>query len=284
MSNGTKIAGVIGCPIAHSLSPLIHNHWLRTLHIDGTYIAMAVVREDFSRTIEGLHCAGFVGLNVTLPHKQAAFAVAGKLDEAAQATGAVNLQLLYPDGLLEGRNTDVEGLHASLVEEFGPKVVSGRVAIVLGAGGAARSAVVALGQLGASEIRILNRNVSRAESLAATLQPHFTAKLEPLPWGEWVDAAKDAALLVNATSGGMRDGPALDVSPMELPADAAVYDLVYNPLQTDLVKQAKERGRKAANGLGMLLHQAAPSFAAFYGVKPTITPELRRELEQALSR
>jgi shikimate dehydrogenase len=283
VSNGAKLAGVIGWPLAHSLSSLIHKHWLRALSIDGAYIALPVVREDFSRVIDGLRRAGFVGLNVTLPHKQAAFAISDTVDETARLTGAVNLLLLHPTGGISGQNTDVEGLHASLVEEFGNGVVSGRLAVVLGAGGAARAAAAALDRLGAGEVRILNRNVARAENLAATLQPYLRARLVPIPRDAWANAAKGAALLVNATSAGTRGKPALDISLEELPPGAAAYDLVYNPLETDLVREARARGHKAAGGLGMLLYQAVPSFAAFYGVKPTITPELRGALERALS-
>lgn len=283
MSDAATLAGVIGWPIAHSLSPLIHKHWLSALDIDGSYIALPVVREDFSRAVDGLRRTGFVGFNVTLPNKQAAFAISNTQDEAARLTGAANLLLLRSDGQIEGRNTDVEGLRTSLVEEFGPDVAAGRIAVVLGAGGAARATIVAVNQLGASEIRILNRNVSRAEGTAAALRPHLRARLEPLSLGEWVDAANDAALLVNATSAGMRGIAPLQISLEGLPAGAAVYDLVYNPLETELVKGARMRGHKTANGLGMLLHQAVPAFEAFYGVKPTITPELYRELEQALS-
>jgi shikimate dehydrogenase len=283
VSNGAKLAGVIGWPIAHSLSPLIHNHWLSALDIDGAYVALPVVREEFSRAIDGLRRAGFVGLNVTLPHKQAAFAISDTVDEAARLTGAVNLLLLHPNGCISGRNTDVDGLHASLVEEFGDGFVAGSVAVVLGAGGAARAAAAALNRLGAGEVRILNRNVARAQSLATALQPDLSAKLVPTSWNELANATKDAVLLVNATSAGTRGKPALDISLDELPAGAAAYDLVYNPLETDLVTKARARGHKAAGGLGMLLYQAVPSFAAFYGVKPTITPELRGALERALS-
>ena len=283
MSDAPKLAGVIGWPVGHSLSPRIHNHWLRSMHIDGAYVALPVKREDFSRVIEGLRRAGFVGVNVTLPHKQAGFAIADVLDDAATATGAVNLLLFHGSGRIEGRNTDVEGLRASLIEEFGPQVAAGHIAVVLGAGGAARAAVMALDQLGAKEIRIVNRNTARVAGCVATLQPHLNASLTPMAWGEWESVSKDMALLVNAASGGMRGASDLDVSLDELPGSAAVYDLVYNPRETDLLKRAQARGHKVAGGLGMLLQQAAPSFAAFYGVKPTITPELRTELEPAIA-
>lgn len=277
-----RIAGVIGWPVGHSLSPRIHGYWLRSLKIDAAYAALPAPPEDFSRAIEGLRRAGFAGLNVTLPHKHAAFAIAETLDDAARATGAVNL-LLFRHGRVEGRNTDVEGLRASLVEEFGADIVNGAIAVVLGAGGAARAAAVALDRLGAKEIRFANRNPGRARTLAADLQPHLKAALVAIPWTEGTSAIEDAVLLVNATSAGMQGGPALDVSLETLPSGAAVYDVVYTPLETGLVRRAKARGLRAATGLGMLLNQAAPSFAAFYGVAPSITPELRHALAQALS-
>jgi shikimate dehydrogenase len=280
---GTKLAGAIGWPIAQSLSPHIHSHWLRELGLDGAYVPLPVAREDFARAIDGLRRAGFVGLNVTLPHKQAAFAISDRLDEAAQLTGAVNLVLFGQDGRIEGRNTDVEGLRDSIVEEFGANIVNGKTVVVLGAGGAARSAVIALEQLGAVKIYLVNRDELRAKNLAAELQPRTKSVIVPLGWDQWPRALEHTTLLVNATTGGMQGAAALDISLNGLPAEAAVYDLVYNPVETELVKNARAQGHRAANGLGMLLHQAIPAFAAFYGVTPRLIPELRAELEQVLS-
>ena len=281
--SGTRVAGVVGWPVAHSLSPSIHNYWLRELGIDGAYVALPVAREDFSPAVHALRHAGFAGLNVTLPHKQAAFAVADRLDEAAQLTGAVNLLLFGTDGRIEGRNTDVAGLRESVVEEFGPGVVNGKTAVVLGAGGAARSAVIALAQLGVATVYLLNRNELRGKNLAAELQPRITSKIVPLGWEQRLRAAEQTSLLVNATSAGMQGEPLLDISLDGLCLNAAVYDLVYNPLETELVKAARVRGLKAANGLGMLMHQAVPAFAAFYGETPRVTPALRIALERTLS-
>ena len=282
--SATKLAGVVGWPVQHSLSPQLHGYWLHEYGMDGAYVPLPVAPEDFSRAVDGLRRAGFAGVNVTVPHKQAAFALAHQLDDTALRTGAVNLLLFGARGTIQGRNTDVLGLCASVREELGPEIVQGKVAMVLGAGGAARAAVLAVAELGAAEIRIVNRTESRAKMLVSDLQPHVQARLVPLGSEGWPQAAQDAGLLVNATSGGMAGAAPLELSLEALPQTAAVCDLVYNPLETELMKQARVRGHKAMNGLGMLMHQAAPAFEAFFGVEPEVTPALRRELEQALAK
>jgi shikimate dehydrogenase len=282
MSDGLRIAGVIGFPIAHSLSPRLHQFWLTELGIAGAYVPLAVAREDFYVVIQGLRHAGFVGVNVTVPHKQAAYAIANTVDKAARKTGAANLLLFRPDRTIHGRNTDVDGLCASLSEEIRSDKINGQVTAVLGASGAARAAVWALDRLSACEIRILNRDLARASNLAAELAPQVSAHLVPLAWSEWNTAAADAMLLVNGTSGGMAGAHPLDFDVGSLRANAAVYDLVYNPLETQLVRQARQRGLVAANGLGMLMHQAVPAFEVFFGARPQVTPALRAHLEAAL--
>jgi shikimate dehydrogenase len=277
-----KVAGIVGWPIEHSASPVLHGFWLDALSIDGAYVPLAARPEDFARVIEGVRLAGLVGLNITAPHKEAAFAVAHDCDAAAVAAGAVNLLVFGKDGRLTGRNTDAAGLAASLSESFGADFLKARIAILLGAGGAARAAVLALDSLGAQEIRILNRHESRASALAVALKPHVNARVMPLAWATWNDAAADAALLVNATRAGMKGVAALDLPLDPLPANACVCDIVYNPLQTDLLKRAAGRGHKTADGLGMLMHQGVPAFEAFFGIKPAVTSELRVTLEQAL--
>jgi shikimate dehydrogenase len=279
ISGRTRLAGVIGDPVAQSLSPRLHAHWLAVNGVDGAYVPLAVARPDFAVAIAGLRAAGFRGINVTVPHKEAAFAFAEQCDAAAQATGAVNL-LVFHNDRIEGRNTDVAGLQHSLVDGLGAKGVQGKPVVLLGAGGAARGAILALGQLGAGEIRIVAR--ARAAALADGLQSATKAKLRGMDWNAWPEAAKDTALLVNATSAGMRGKPALDLSLDPLPKSAAVCDIVYNPLETLLLRDARARGHNVIDGLGMLMHQAAPSFEAFYGVKPAVTPALRLELEEAL--
>jgi shikimate dehydrogenase len=274
-----RLAGVIGWPIGHSLSPKLHAYWLAEHGIDGFYVPLAVRREDFARVVDALIRAGFSGLNVTVPHKEAAYAIAHRSDQAAQGAGAANLLVFGKDGTIDARNTDSAGLRASLNEELGDAAITGRDVALLGAGGAARAAVFSLAALGAREIRIVNRHAARAQAMATTLQPNVISRLSVTAWPA---AAAGVSLLVNATSAGMRGAEALVLELGPLPVGAAVCDLVYNPVETNLIKMAKARGLKTVSGLGMLMHQAVPAFEAFFGVKPTVTPALRRELEAAL--
>jgi len=274
-----KLAGVIGDPIEHSLSPLIHAHWLNAYAIDGAYVPLRVARDQFSRAIEGLRIAGFVGVNVTLPHKEAAFAIADRHDAFARATKAANL-LMFRESRIEAHNTDVEGLQASLAKEAG--VLENTISVVLGAGGAARAAVLALARLGVEEIRVVARNPARGAGLKADLESSVQAKLQVFGWKEWPRAASSATLVVNTTSAGMRGNPPLDLPVDPLPRTAFVCDIVYNPLETAFLKTARRRGHTTIDGLGMLMHQAAPAFAAFFGVMPAVTPALRAELEEVL--
>lgn len=278
----TKLAGVIGWPVGHSLSPRLHGFWLSQYGIDGAYVPLPVRREDFARVVDGLRRAGFAGLNVTIPHKEAAFAIAHDLDAAAKAAGAVNLLLFGDDGRIEGRNTDAAGLAASLSEGLGAESLRGKQVVLVGAGGAARAAILALSGLGAAEIRIVNRNQARAEALAKSFAGRVSAQLVPALWSDWEQTAAGAALLVNATSAGMAGSAPLDLPLDALAKDAAVCDIVYNPLETALLKAARARGLRTVDGLGMLMHQAVPAFAAFYGVTPAVTPALRSALEKAL--
>jgi shikimate dehydrogenase len=281
ISGRAKLAGVMGDPVGHSLSPRIHAHWLRIYGIDGAYVPLPVAKDAFSVAVRGVLAAGFVGLNVTVPHKEAAFAIAERLDPAALACGAVNV-LVFEDGRIEGRNSDSAGLAASVADGLGLEALNGKTVTLLGAGGAARAAIFALSGLGAAEIRVVARNPTRAASLIRNLQPSVPAKLRSFAWNEWPAAASGTALLLNATSAGMRGASPLDLSLDPFPRDAAVCDIVYNPLETALLKNARSRGHQVIDGLGMLMHQAAPAFAAFFGVWPEVTPVLRAELEEAL--
>ena len=279
MKGSARLAGVVGWPIAQSLSPLLHGHWLAEYGIDGAYVPLPVKPEDFAAAMDGLRKSGFRGVNATVPHKEAAFALAERRDEAAGIMGAVNLLVFHEDGI-EGRNTDGFGLAAALGAALGHDCLKGRIVVIWGAGGTARAAVHALSGMGASEIRILNRTKARAEALTGL---KVSAKLAAGDYGLWPQAAKDAALLVQTTSAGMKQTSLLDLSLDGLPADAAVFDAVYNPLETGLLKRAKARGLRTVDGLGMLMHQAVPSFAAFFGVEPAVTPALRNKLEKALT-
>jgi len=283
MTEQMRVAGVMGWPARQSLSPRLHGFWLRELGIDGAYVSLPTRPEDFSTALRGLRLAGFRGVNVTVPHKEAAFALADRLDPVATAAGAVNILAFRGDGGLDGFNADAGGLAASLTQELGGDALRGHPAVLLGAGGAARAAVLALAELGVGEIRILNRHRGRAESLAATLGPRMRTALSAMDLEGWTRAASDAALVVNATSAGMKGAPSLALALDALPAEAAVCDIVYNPLETELLKRARARGLRTIDGLGMLMHQAVPAFREFFGVTPRVTPALRRELEKALA-
>ncbi len=268
----------MGWPISQSLSPRLHGHWLHKHGIKGAYVALPVKPEDFGRAVAAMPLMGFAGANVTVPHKEAAFALVSSVDDDARATGAVNT-LIFENGAVKGMNTDVRGFSASLAEQLGANAASNGPVAVLGAGGAARAIVQALLKAGAPEIRLLNRTKKRAEQLASAF-PHGKIKVEE--WGDWTAALKSAALLINTTSLGMTGKAPLEISIDALPKSGSVADIVYNPLETPLLAAARARGHRAMDGLGMLMHQAAPAFAAWFGVTPQVTPELRAELVKAL--
>jgi shikimate dehydrogenase len=280
LTGAGKLAGVMGWPIAHSLSPVLHGYWLDELKVDGALVPLAVRREDFARVTGSLQRAGFRGVNVTVPHKEAAFALAHSCDAAAKAAGAANLLVFHDDGRIEGRNTDTVGLTESVREAMGG--LQGRTVALLGAGGAARGAVLALDQLGAAKVHILNRHADKAVMLARALQPMVTSDIVPGGLEDWSQIASAADFIINTTSAGMKGNAPLTLDLGKLRDGATVLDIVYNPLETELLKQAKARGHATIDGLGMLMHQAAPSFEAFFGVKPKVTAGLRTRLEQAL--
>ncbi|MEW9806169.1 shikimate dehydrogenase [Mesorhizobium marinum] len=266
-----KKAFVCGHPIAHSRSPKIHGYWLRAYGIAGSYEAIDVAPADAAAFFAGLAQKGFAGGNVTIPHKEAAFAAAVRHDEAAEAIGAVNT-LWFEDGALVGGNTDAAGFAANL-DEHAPGWAGNGPAVVLGAGGASRAVIQALRERGVRDIRVANRTVSRAVELAdrfgATLSAHA---VEAVP-----ELLSDAGLLVNTTAVGMAgkdaDGPVADLA--RLPRHAIVTDIVYVPLETPLLAAAKRRGLKTVDGLGMLLHQAVPGFERWFGRRPEVTDQLR---------
>jgi shikimate dehydrogenase len=264
-------AGVMGWPVGHSRSPALHGHWLQRYRIDGAYVPMAVPPENLASALRALPILGFAGCNLTIPHKEAALAVVDRIDPVARRIGAINTIIVAPDGTLEGRNTDGYGFLASLRAAAPGWVASRGTATVLGAGGAARSILVALIDAGFPEIRLVNRTLSRAAALAAELG----TVVVPLPWESRHEALAGAALLVNTTSQGMVGEAKLDLALDRLPGDAIVSDIVYVPLETPLLAAARERGNPIVDGLGMLLHQARPGFAAWFGIEPEVTPELR---------
>lgn len=275
-----KRAGIIGWPVSHSLSPLLHGYWLREYGIAGEYVRLAAKPEEFADVIARVREKGFAGVNVTVPHKEAAFKLAATQDYAAVEAQAANLLIFRPSGAIEAQNTDTYGLVQSLRAAVN---LTDKTVVMLGAGGAARGAVLALNQLGAARIHILNRHQARAEALAQTLQHKLKARLLPGALLNWPAVAQEASLLINTTSAGMTGHEKLMLDLEPLPPAAAVCDIVYNPLVTELLKNAAARGHMTIDGLGMLMHQAVPSFEAFFGVRPSVTPGLRDALEQALA-
>lgn len=271
-------ACVIGWPIEHSRSPLIHTYWLRRYEIDGSYEKIAVRPEDLPEFLGSLHARGFAGANVTLPHKEEALRAADFADEAANAIGAANALWLDRDGRLCASNSDAFGFITNLNTEAPDWKRGGRPVTVLGGGGAARAILYGLLGEGLTEIRLANRTRDRAEQLAQ----EFGSRVDVVDWELRHVALAGCGLIVNATSLGMTGRPALDLDLTELPVDAVVADLVYHPLETQLLAAARARGSRAVDGLGMLLYQAVPGFERWFGIRPEVTPELRAEVVASL--
>ena len=266
-----KLAGVMGWPVGHSLSPLLHGYWLTTHAIDGAYVPLAVKPEDFAEAVRMLPKLGFAGANVTIPHKQAALAACDELDDVAVRIGAVNTIVVRRDGRLWGTNTDAYGFIENLKAKHPAWDPGAGPAVVIGAGGAARAVVVALLDAGVPSVRLTNRSRERAENLARDLD---AKRIEVIDWDLRGVSLAGAMLLVNTTSLGMTGQPALDLDLAHLPKDAAVYDIVYVPLETDLLKAARAAGHPVIDGIGMLLHQARPGFAAWFGIEPVVDQAL----------
>lgn len=273
----TKRACVIGYPVSHSRSPLVHGFWLREYGIDGRYDRAEVPPHELAEFIAALESRGYVGANVTVPHKEAVFRLARVEDPVAQALGAVNT-LWLEGGRMHGMNTDVAGFLANLDESRPGWDRSLAKAVVLGAGGAARAVIYGLLQRGAAKIVVVNRTLERARELRV----RFKERVAITDWNDET-ALVQACLLVNTTSLGMTGQPALFVDLSPLPADALVTDLVYTPLETPLLAAAKARGLTTADGLGMLLHQAVPGFERWFGVRPKVTKALRDHVLSDLS-
>jgi shikimate dehydrogenase len=272
LSGKATVAGIIGWPVGHSRSPRLHGHWLQRYGIDGAYVPLPVRPDHADRAIRALPLLGFAGANVTVPHKVTALLVSDVVDPAARRIGAVNTLVVQPDGKLHGRNTDAPGFLANLRQLAPQWRAKDGVAVVLGAGGGARAIVAALVDAGVPAVRVVNRSLERAESLAADLG----GPIHVIPWTDRATALGDAALLVNTTILGMTGQPALDLDLDALPPRAVVNDIVYVPLETPLLAEARRRGNPVVDGLGMLLHQARAGFAAWFGVDPVVDDELRR--------
>jgi len=269
------IAGLLGWPVAHSRSPVIHNHWLARYGIPGRYVLFGVPPEKLEAALRGLPVLGLRGCNVTTPHKQAVMPLIDHGDEMARRVGAVNTIVAQPDGSLRGFNNDGNGFVQS-VRDARPdwRPDSGPVTVI-GAGGAARAVVASLAAQGARDVRVVNRTLERAQQMARDYGPPVTA----VPWESRHDVLGDVALLVNSTNQGMAGKPPLDLALDTLARNAIVGDLIYTPPQTPLLAAARARGHTTVNGLGLLLNQARPAFEAWFGVMPEITPELVKAVE-----
>ncbi len=280
MTGAAKLAGIIGWPVAHSRSPVLHGYWLKEHNVDGAYIPMAVKPEHLRRAIQTLPLLGFAGCNLTIPHKEDALRAVDEYEPSAKRAGGVNTIVIRPNGTILGSSTDGFGFIAALRADAPDFSAGAGPAVVLGAGGAARAIVAALLDEGAREVRLVNRTPERAAKLAKELG----GEVRGVPWDARAEALVGASLLVNATSLGMEGQPALDLPLDNLPRAAIVNDIVYVPLETPLLAAARVRGHRCVNGLGMLLHQARPGFAAWFGVQPEVSAGLRQAVLATLIR
>lgn len=272
------LAGVMGWPVMHSRSPMLHNYWFKQHGLAGTYVPLAIRPEGLAAALRALHPLGFAGCNLTIPHKQQAMTIVDEVDEVARKIGAISCVVVRPDGRLSGSNNDCYGFIHSLKQEQPYWRANAGLAVVIGAGGGSRAVCYGLAQEGAKEIRLLNRSFERAQGIAA----EFGGPIKALPWEQRNDALDGAALVVNTTSQGMVGQPALDIKLHRLPTSALVADIIYVPLETPFLAAAHKRGNRTVNGLGMLLHQGRPAWKAWFGIEPEVTAELRAMVERTI--
>ena len=275
-----RLAGVMGWPVDHSLSPALHRFWLRENQLNGFYVPLAVRPENLKKAVLTLPMLGFAGVNLTVPHKEAGVAIVSQVDGVARRVGAVNTLMVLDDGTIEGRNTDGYGFIESLGARADLNILKNRPVAVLGAGGAARAIVVALQDFGVSQIYVINRTLEHAEALSEDIGGEIIV----VNWKERDDVLAEKKLLVNTTTLGMFGQPALEINLGALPTTAIVTDIVYKPLMTPLLEKASLRGNLIVDGLGMLIHQGRPGFGAWFGVEPTASNALRAHLLAAGAR
>ena len=271
----TRIAGVVGHPVRHSLSPVIHNAWIAAAELDAVYLAFAPPEDGFEALVQGLRGQVALGLNVTIPFKERAFALADLRRPAAERAGATNLLLFRPDGRIEADNTDGMGVMGAIAEAGGLATLS--PVVVLGAGGAARSAVLSLLDAGVTGVRLVNRSRERAAAIAA-----LDGRISVLGWDDARYALDGVSAVINATSLGMTGQPPLELELDRAPPTAVVMDMVYRPLKTPLLQAAAARGHPTADGLSMLIAQARPSFEAMFGRPPPAGVDVRALCQQVL--
>jgi shikimate dehydrogenase len=280
MSNPDRflMAGVMGWPVMHSRSPMLHNYWFARHGVAGTYVPLAVRPEGLAAALRALHPLGFSGVNLTIPHKQQAMSIVDEVDKVARSIGAISCVTVRADGSLAGTNNDCFGFIDNIRrEQPGWRADAGPIAVI-GAGGGSRAVCYGLLQEGAREIRLVNRTFARARAIA----DEFGGAIEPLAWERRHDALDGVAMAVNTTSQGMVGNPPLDVRLDRLPAGALVADIIYIPLETPFLAAARARGNRTVNGLGMLLSQGRPAWKAWFGLEPEVTPELRAMIEKTI--
>ena len=272
------LAGVMGWPVMHSRSPMLHNYWFRQHDLAGSYVPLAIRPEGLGAALRALHPLGFAGVNLTIPHKQQALTIVDEVDTVARSIGAISCVVVRPDASLAGTNNDCWGFIQNLRQEQPDWRADAGPIVVIGAGGGSRAVCYGLAQEGAREIRLVNRTFARAKGIA----DEFGAPIDAVPWEQRGDALEGAAMVVNTTSLGMIGQPALDISLDRLPASAIATDIVYIPLETPFLAAARRRGNRTVNGLGMLLNQGRPAWKAWFGVEPEVTAELRTMIERTI--
>ena len=272
------LAGVMGWPVMHSRSPMVHNYWFEKHGLAGRYLPLAIRPEHLAGALRGLHPLGFAGVNITIPHKQEAMKIVHEVDALAKSIGAISCVMVRPDGSLAGTNNDCYGfIQAIRQEQPGWRPDSGPITVI-GAGGGSRAVCYGLAQEGAREIRLVNRTFERAKEIAE----EFSGPIKALRWDDRHEALDGAATVVNTTSQGMVGNPALDLRLDKLPRSALAADIIYIPLETPFLAAARKRGNRTINGLGMLLNQARPAWKAWFGIEPEVTPELRAMVERTI--
>lgn len=272
------LAGVMGWPVMHSRSPMLHNFWFAEHRLAGTYVPLAIRPEGLGAALRALGPLGFAGCNLTIPHKESALAIVDDVDPVARRMGAISCVVVREDGSLAGSNNDGYGFIENLLQHHPAWRADAGPAVVVGAGGGARAVAYSLAQRGAPEVRIVNRTRERARAL----RREFGDPLTTVAWEDRRGALEGAALLVNTTSQGMVGQEPLDLPLDTLPTMAIVCDIVYVPLETTLLATARQRGNPTVDGLGMLLHQARPAWRAWFGIDPQVTPGLRAALVATL--
>jgi shikimate dehydrogenase len=272
------LAGVMGWPVMHSRSPLLHNYWFQQHHLAGTYVPLAIEPARLGPALRALHPLGFAGCSVTIPHKIEAMKIVDEVDTVSKRMGAISCVVVRPDGSLTATNNDWYGFLESIKQEQPEWRADRGPAVVIGAGGGSRAVCYGLAQAGVREIRLVNRTFARAKKV----EVDFGRPIKALPWEQRHDVLEGAAMVINATSQGMLGQAPLDLDLDKLPTGALAMDIIYIPLETPFLTAARKRGNPTMNGLGMLMHQGRPAWRAWFGLEPAVTAELRAIMEKTI--